>query len=149
MKYLALLSVLTLSACSSVPHKIEMSQSTAANMNLIALTEQSAPKGVAGTYQFHIKAAGAQGSWLYLNTETDYRDRRSITVSIQPNVVAELQSKYGQPADTFFIDKTIEVTGEAKRVTIDFMSRGRATNKYYYQTHIAVSSIKQLRVIES
>lgn len=86
---------------------------------------------------------------MYLNTETDYRDRRSITISIQPNVVAELQSKYGQPADTFFIDKIIEVTGEAKRVTIDFMSRGRATNKYYYQTHIAVSSIKQLRVIES
>ncbi|WP_232525526.1 hypothetical protein [Pseudoalteromonas sp. 1_2015MBL_MicDiv] len=65
--------MLTLSACSSVPHKIEMSQSTAANMNLIAFTEQSAPKGVAGTYQFQIKAAGAQGRWLYLNTEIDYR----------------------------------------------------------------------------
>ncbi|MBE0359084.1 hypothetical protein [Pseudoalteromonas aliena] len=149
MKYITLFSVLALSACSAVPNKSEVSQRSTTNMDLIALTEQSAPKGVVGTYLFHIKAAGAQGNWLYLNTETDYRDRRSITISIKPNVAAELESKYGQPVETFFIDKTIEVTGEAKRVTIDFMSRGRATNKYYYQTHINVSSLKHLRIIES
>ena len=148
LKYLTLLSVLTLSACSSVQHLPALGEGTIANMNLIALSEQSAPKGVSGTFQFYIKTAGSQYGDVFLNTEADYRDRRAITISIDSKVAAKLTEKYGQSADTFFIGKTIEVTGEAKRVTIDFLSKGRKTNKYYYQTHVAVNSINQLRIVE-
>ena len=107
MKYLTLLSVLTLSACSSVQHLPALGEGTTANMNLISLSEQSAPQGVGGTFKFYIKAAGSQYGDVFLNTEADYRDRRAITVAIDSKVANKLKEKYGQPADTFFIDKTI------------------------------------------
>ncbi|MBH0027394.1 MULTISPECIES: hypothetical protein [unclassified Pseudoalteromonas] len=147
MKYLTLLSVLALSACSSVQQLPALGEGTTANMNLIALSEQSAPQGVSGTFKFYIKTAGSQYGDVFLNTENDYRDRRAITISIDSKVAAKLTEKYGQSAETFFIDKTIEVTGEAKRVTIDFLSKGRKTNKYYYQTHVDVNSVDQIRIV--
>ena len=90
LKYLTLLSVLTLSACSSVQHLPALGEGTIANMNLIALSEQSAPQGVSGTFQFYIKTAGSQYGDVFLNTEADYRDRRAITISIDSKVAAKL-----------------------------------------------------------
>ncbi|UJX26910.1 hypothetical protein L3Q70_07205 [Pseudoalteromonas sp. CF6-2] len=143
MKYLLLLSTLALAACSSSPSRIDTSNT----MDVIALSEASAPDSVKGIFKFHIKAAGKHSGDVFLNTEEDYRDRRSITVALNYKVVPELTKKYGESPETFFIDKEIEVTGEAKRVTIDFISQGRATNKYYYQTHVDVSSVEQIKVL--
>jgi len=116
-------------------------------MNLIALTEEKAPNGVQGTFKFLIKASGIRRDRVYLNTELDYRDRRAITISVAPNIVTEFTSKYGSTPDNYFVDKTIEVTGEAKRVKIYFISKGRMTSKYYFQTHIDVSSVEQIKVV--
>ena len=111
------------------------------------MTEKSAPEGVNGTFNFLIKASGVRKGEVFLNTELDYRDRRAITITIAPNVVAEYTKKYGSTPEAYFIDKKIEVTGEAKRVKIDFISNGRVTNKYYFQTHINVSSLEQIRLL--
>jgi len=142
MKYLILISALFLSACSLTP-SINISDT----MNLIALTEQKAPKGIHGTFKFQIKASGVKKGDVYLNTEVDYRDRRAITIALSPDVVSELSNKYGSNPETYFIDKYIEVSGEAKRTIIDFISRGRKTNKYYYQTHIKVTQLSQIKVL--
>ncbi len=116
-------------------------------MNLIASTEESAPEGVSGTFNFLIKASGVRRGEVFLNTELDYRDRRAITIAIASNVVNEFTKKYGSAPEAYFVDKKIEVTGEAKRVKIYFISKGRMTNKYYFQTHINVSSIEQVKVL--
>jgi len=124
LKYLILMFVLVLSACSSTSN-VNISET----MNLIASTEESAPKGVNGTFNFLIKASGVRRGEVFLNTELDYRDRRAITIAIAPNVIAEFTKKYGSTPEVYFVDKKIEVTGEAKRVKIYFISKGRMTNK--------------------
>jgi len=116
-------------------------------MNLIAMTEKKAPDGVAGTFQFSIKASGIKSGVVYLNTEIDYRDRRNITIALHPKLISALTKKYGSAPDSYFINKTIEVTGEAQRMKIDFVSNGKITKKYYFQTHLRVTSLKQIRVL--
>jgi len=115
-------------------------------MKLIALSEQSAPNGVQGTFNFLIKATGNRRGDIFLNTEDDYKDRRAITIVLSPKVSSDFTSKYGSTPDLYFINKTIEVTGEAKREKIYFYSKGRVTTKYYYQTHIDVTSLDQIKI---
>lgn len=116
-------------------------------MNLIVLTESNAPNAVEGVFKFKIKASGVKRGEVFLNTELDYRDRRAITVTIAPNVASALMEKYGSAPEAFFVDKIVEVTGEAKRVKIYFISNGMLTSKYYFQTHINVPSIDNIKVV--
>jgi len=116
-------------------------------MNLIALTEDKAPEGISGTFQLSIIASGSQRGIIYLNTEKDYRDRRNITVAIHPKLINAFTKKYGKSPESYFINKTIEVTGEAKRVKIFFFSKGKITKKYYFQTHVRVASLDQIKVL--
>lgn len=142
MKYLILTLSLFLSACNSSP-----STNLTDAMNLIVLTESNAPNAIEGSFKFKIKASGVKGGEVFLNTELDYRDRRSITVTIAPHVASVLLEKYGATPETFFVNKTVAVTGEAKRVKIYFISNGMLTNKYYFQTHINVPSIDNITVV--
>jgi hypothetical protein len=146
MKYLLLLSVLVLSACSTTSEVISTPGLTDA-MRLIEKTEINAPNGVKGSFQFQIKAAGQQRNNIYLNTELDYRDRRNITISLHPKTVIDFTKKYGSSPKVFLINKNIEVMGKAKRMKIWFFSNGKKTEKYYFQTHIRVTSINQINVL--
>ncbi len=147
MKYLLLLSVLALSACSGTTSKPVEESNISQIMRLIAHTEEVAPVGVKGSIRLPIKASGWQSKILYLNTQEDYRDRRNITVAIHPSIITALTEKYGASPDLFFLNKQILVSGIAKRVKVDFYSQGRKTKKYYFQTHIRVSSIDQIKVL--
>lgn len=142
LKYIILLLALLLGACSSTSNV-----NIANTMNLIALAEEKAPNGVTGSFTFLIKATGTRRGEVYLNSESDYRDRRSVTIAVVPEIVSEFTHTYGSPPDEFFLGKTIEVTGEAKRVKINFFANGRPTNKYYFQTHVNVTSIDQINVL--
>lgn len=146
MKYLILISILVLSGCSSTS-KITSNTDIASIMNLIALTEDKAPDGIKGTFQLPIKTSGNQRGIIYLNTERDYRDRRNITVAIHPKLIDAFTKKYGESPELYFINKIIEVTGEAKRMKIFFFSKGKVTKKYYFQTHIRVASLNQIKVL--
>jgi hypothetical protein len=115
-------------------------------MRLIEQTEESAPKGVIGTFQIPIKAFGTKGNVVYLNSELDYRDRRNISLAILPEAIKELKTRFGENYQSFFINKTLKVKGMAKRVKIFFISNGRMTKKYYYQTHIRIVTGAQIQV---
>ena len=143
MKYLILSLSLFLTACNSTTHV-----DVADTMNLIAQAEDNAPDGVQGTFKFLVKATGSsRHGEVYLNTEHDYRDRRAVTIVLSPSVVPEFTKNYGNEPNAFFTGKVIEVTGEAKREIIDFVSNGKRTGKYYFQTHIRVSSLEQIKVL--
>jgi hypothetical protein len=103
-------------------------------MNLIALTEERAPVGVRGTFRLPIKAAGIKSGAIFLNTELDYRDRRNISAALDPKIINALTKEYGASPDSYFLGKTIEITGEANRMRINFSSNSRVT------------SLKQIRV---
>lgn len=147
MKYLIVIMLLVLNGCSSSP-KVNSNSDITSIMNLIALTEEKAPNGVEGTFQLAIKAVGMERNVTYLNTELDYRDRRNITVAIHPRIIRAFIKKYGSSPDKFLINKTIEVTGEAQRMKITFLSNGKRTKKYYFQTHIKVLSLEQIKVLD-
>jgi len=146
MKYFIFLSVLILSACSSTHETVLNSQSTDV-MRLIEQVAENAPKGVIGTFQIPIKSFGNQGRMAYLNSELDYRDQRNITLAITPKAIKELKSKYGENYQTLFINKSLKVKGMAKRVKIFFISNGKITKKYYYQTHIRIDTGTQIQVL--
>ena len=149
MKIVLICLVLFLVGCSSTNERFMESQQIpySDTMEMIRVAAQSAPDGVEGDYTLKIKASGRQRTTLYLNTELDYRDQRNITVSIQPEVALQLFKQYGQDPAEHFIGKSIIVTGTVERVKVYFVTNGRQTEKYYYQTHINVVDISQIRVV--
>jgi hypothetical protein len=102
-----------------------------------------------GVFEMQVRAAGRQDSLLYLNSETDYRDQRSLTIAITPAVERALREKFGSNIEGQFVGKRIRVTGSAQRITIWFSCYGKKTDKYYYQTHVPVFNLEQLTVLDS
>lgn len=150
MRFVFLVIILMLAGCSvTANHPISSKfVSTSDTMEIIRKAAVSAPDGVKGEYVLSIKAAGKQGSVVYLNTELDYRDQRNITIALHPNIIPQLEAQYGVTAEEFFIGKTIWIKGDAQRVRIDFTNAQRKpSGKYYFQTHIRISNITQIGVI--
>lgn len=94
-----------------------------------------------------VKGTGRVGSDIYLNSEKDYRDQRCLTLAIHRNAVSGFVQKYGKEPDIYLKNKTVLVSGEARRVKIWFMSNGEKTNSYYYQTQVLVTSESQIEVL--
>jgi hypothetical protein len=118
-------------------------------LEIIRSAAASAPDAIEGEYVLKIKGAGNQGPFVYLNTETDYRDQRAVTVAIHPRIVPMFTAKYGATPEEYFVGKSIIVTGPAKRIRINFTSQGKPSGKYYYQTHIRVMDISQIKVVDT
>ncbi|MFT5452861.1 MAG: TonB family protein [Enterobacterales bacterium] len=123
-------------------------------MQVIRMVEEFHPKKVEGTFVLTIKATGVrktkQGKPAsLLNTELDYRDRRNLTIAISPKANSFLSQKFGTSPDKYFLNKTIEVTGTAKREVIWFYANKKRTNKYYHQIHIQVTHPDQIKVVNS
>jgi hypothetical protein len=114
----------------------------------IVAAANAAPRAVPGTFTMLVRATGRNGRRVYLNSELDYRDQRNLTVNIEPGAAEALARRFGAPADQFFLGKIIHVRGAARRTRIDFLSDGRATGLYYYQTHVAVGDPDQIVVVD-
>ena len=144
MKSAALLGVLALAGCATA-----RSQSDAIPpMLAIERAAGLAPGGYPGTFVMTVRASGRQGSSLYLNSESDYRDPRNLSLEVRPVAQAQLESRLGAPAETVLQGRTIQGDGEARRVRIDFTVGGRPTGKYYYQTHVVIERGEQLRSVD-
>jgi len=142
-------AVLLLAGCSTMPpHATDPTGGIAPREAILAAAD-AAPNGVNGVFVLLVRATGRQSGQIYLNSELDYRDQRNLTVAIAPRAADALAQRYGMPADRFFANKAIRVRGAARRVRIEFTTDGRPTGKYYYQTHVAVSSPDQIAVARS
>lgn len=106
----------------------------------------AAPLGVDGTFDMLIRGSGHQDGYTYLNSEDDYRDQRNLTVAIPPGVASALKALYGEAPETYFKGKHIQVSGQAMRVKILFFCSCGESDKYYYQTHVALTDPNQLQV---
>ncbi|CAM5190066.1 hypothetical protein [Alishewanella longhuensis] len=151
MRLIVFVLVLMLAGCSVTRNQPSAGQFVAASdtMDIIRNAAESAPKGVKGEYLLSIKATGKQGPVVFLNTELDYRDQRNVTVALHPNVIPQLKSQYGVTPEAFFTGKTILVKGHAQRVRIDFLDdTQKPSGKYYFQTHIRISNIAQIEIID-
>lgn len=107
----------------------------------------AAPVGVAGQFGLRIEGVGMQGPWLFLNSQADYRDQRTLTLAIAPEVQSVLRRRFGSDLMTALGGRHILVSGIARRVRIDFTVGGRPSGKFYYQTHVRVSDARQIVTI--
>ncbi len=145
MKLAAVVMLALLSGCAAMQGSAERTQ--ASTMDIIAAAAAAAPEGVVGEYQLSIQAAGTDGRAVYLNTELDYRDQRNITIAMSPAVAAALAGADAASAQQYFVGKKLLVKGQARRMKIDFMSQGKPTGLYYYQTHIRVKNPEQIKLL--
>jgi carbonic anhydrase len=120
--------------------------STFTTWDIIEKTEAMAPKGLKGEFLFTIKNSGKQNSIIYLNTQEDYRDRRNITIALLPSFQRAFNAKHNTDIRSYYENKTIQVKGKAERIKIWFFSQGKRTEKYYFQTHINVSDLNQIKI---
>ena len=96
-----------------------------------------------------VKATDSEHGKVFLNSETDYRDQRNVTVVISAEAARALEEKFGEAIEAACINKSILVRGAARRVTIHFTANGVRSDKYYYQTHIDVINANQIMVARS
>jgi hypothetical protein len=153
MKRVFLAAVFTTSllvGCSSTTPTSQSNQAQiiySSTMAIIEAAAKKAPRGVTGTFTLKINGSGSQGEVVYLNTEKDYRDPRAVSVALHPRIIARLKSKYEMSPQDFFLNKSIEVKGQAKKVKIRLFADGKPTDKYYYQTHIRVTDAANIKVV--
>lgn len=146
MKNLVILLALVLSACSSTPEIASKSEAT----NIIQLIEKAKrrfPEKVRGTFQIPIKATASLHGGVYLNSNLDYREPTNITLTLAPSTIEAFSNTYHSSPEVYFKNKTVEVTGQVERIRIYKYEEGKRTKKYYFQTHIKVTSIDQIRVL--
>jgi Tfp pilus assembly protein PilF len=109
---------------------------------------EKAPGKVPGVFVLNVKATGRSKGDLFLNSETDYRDPRNLSVRILPKAQEELRKKYGDDFEAALKGKPIEVMGWAERTKIIFRANGVDTGKFYYQTHVIMHSADQIQRLE-
>jgi len=100
--------------------------------------------GVRGHFVMTVKAIGGEHEWVFLNSERDYRDQRNLTIKMRKSLVPKVERRLGVPFDELK-NRRIVVQGTARRVRILFLNdAGRPSGKYYFQTHVAVTSETQI-----
>lgn len=102
------------------------------------------PEGVNGIFRMEVRNAVRQGEWVYLSSEADPRDQRSLTVAIPAPVAAEIGQRYGGDIVENIKWRKILVSGTAKRATIWIFANGIRTESYYYQTQVLVTDPAQV-----
>jgi hypothetical protein len=101
-----------------------------------------------GTFRLQVRGAGRRDGQLYLNSEADYRDQRCLTVAIPDPITAELARVLGGDPAVILKDRTIRVSGVARKVKIIFVEKdGAPSDSYYFQTHVDVTNASQIEVL--
>ncbi len=114
--------------------------------NAVQLAAASPDDGVTGVFYMTVKGTGMTDR-LHLNSESDYRDQRNLSVAVEPAAAKELAEALGAPPQFVLRGKRILVIGTAKRARIEFTAGGRPTNKYYFQTHVLVKKASQTKLL--
>ncbi|WP_421570626.1 hypothetical protein [Stenotrophomonas sp. PD6] len=101
-------------------------------------------RGISGTFVFTVKNVDVTEHRLYLNSERDYRHQLALNVSLDASQREALQAQLGVPVERL-VNRRVLVQGTARRTTIDFITDGKPTGKYYFQTQLKVSDPRRVR----
>lgn len=121
-------------------------------METVMYAAEFAPAWLPGVFVLKVQGSGRgrgrETGQVFLNSESDYRDPRSITVRFTPEAATRYREKYAASPDEALRDRYVLVYGYARRQQIDFTSYGVPTGKFYYQTHIVVTDPDQVEVFD-
>lgn len=143
MKFFIMLSILLLASCSTAPPQVTTSEISEIEQ-IIALASN---ENIQGSFTIPIKAVGKQRGVTFLNSETNYKDKKNISIVLSPKISESFEGTYDLNAITYWVGKTVKVSGTAERAKIWYYQQGKKTERYYFQTHIRVTSLDQLQVL--
>lgn len=142
------------SGCASVNHRHDIAGTSVVDTTVemtpyeaIQRAAAAAPQSVPGPFVLRIQAVAKHPEYTYLNSELDYRDQRNLTIAVTSPAVRALTARMGSALESGLIGKHLRVHGVARRVKIVFFANGKATNKYYYQTHVTVTDAAQIELL--
>lgn len=144
-----LLAAMTASACAPglSQSAVDVSERYRLSPEQAVINAAHMESGVAGVFEMVVRGTGRQNNRLFLNSQADYRDQRTLTLVLVPAVEQALANRLGGPVDEVLTGRLIAARGTAKRTRIDFLDgRGQRTGKYYYQTHLLLNSGDDLTV---
>ena len=107
---------------------------------------KAGPEGVSGVFKMVVAAVGHQRGKVFLNSQSDYRDPRNLTIAMSEATAEDVERKAGVTEASALIGRKIYVRGHARTVRVDFTVDGQPSGKYYYQTHVLVSDPVQVAV---
>jgi hypothetical protein len=91
-----------------------------------------------------VNAIGADDANYYVNSETDYRDQRNLTLRLPRNRVAAVLEHLHVDALEKLRGHRIDFEAIAQRTRIDFSAGGQPTGKYYYQTQATLTALDRI-----
>ncbi|GAB6197078.1 hypothetical protein [Lysobacter xanthus] len=146
LKHLAVVALLLVGGCATLtaPTPKPAAAAWTTPEEAVLKAAHAAPAGVQGTFAMRVRGVGTRDGRVYLNSEQDYRDQRTLTVALTPDVARELCARIGVESPQALEGRDILVSGTAMRTRIFFLVNGRATDKYYYQTHVNVDRASQI-----
>jgi hypothetical protein len=139
-----MLAVFLMSACGSTA-KLKSNSDITNIMNIIALREEKFLDGLKGTFLISVKASGIQRNVIYLNTKTDYRHRRNITVALYPKLTGALTKNTISLQNITFSIKPLTSLVKRNVLKLTF-SKGKMMGKYSFLTHIRGISLNKIKV---
>ena len=150
MKALTIRTVLSLAFASLLAACASHTGHRTETLELI-LQAAERPNGVPAQVTFTVfgsgEGRGLEGGQWFLNSETDYRDFRSLNVIVMPSVVSALRDAHGITTAEEMVGLTVRVQGAAQRRRIDLVCSGTRTNAYYFQTHLPVTRLEQIEIL--
>jgi hypothetical protein len=144
---LVFLSVGVLAGCVSSPPSFEANGAAGISPVQAVVGAAEHPNGIPGDFKFVVQGTGERDGWLYLNSESDYRDQRCLTVAVSTRAARQLEQRVGPNVSNALFGKTIVVHGSAKRVRVVFVVGDRVSDKYYYQTQVEVMDAANIRIL--
>jgi len=107
---------------------------------------KAGPEGIGGVFKMVVVAVGHQRGKVFLNSQSDYRDPRNLTIAMSQATAEAVERKAGVADASGLIGRKIYVRCQARTVRIDFTVDAQPSGKYYYQTHVLVSDPVQIAV---
>lgn len=104
----------------------------------------SPDRGISGTFVLTVQNVDQTEHRIYLNSERDYRHQLALSVSLDAAQRKALLAQLGMPLERL-VNRRLLVRGTARRTTINFISDGKPSGKYYFQTQVQVSDARQIR----
>lgn len=105
------------------------------------------PAGITGLFRMTVRGAGRAEGHLYLNSETNYRSKYCLTLTLTNKADRQLREQLGGDPAITLQGKQIRASGTARQVTIWLFRNGVRTQQCYFQTQIWVSDAAQLKVL--
>ncbi len=109
--------------------------------------------GVTGVFEFVVVSSAFDEGVYWLNSEADYRDPRCLAAILRPKFLAALQARNSfipsvQVQPQIFEGRSVRFRGTAHKRRIDFISGGKPTGHYYFQTHVEIDSADDIEFVE-